>query len=101
MIRNNDYPIIRPSDAVAWSECIRRVWLDNKGELDHEQTEDAFGQLVKDRGLKHEQQVLKLLHEEYDVQVSSHVIFNSNIGLISSSLFINERHNTLQHPHHH
>ena len=73
MIRNNDYPIIRPSDAVAWSECIRRVWLDNKGELDHEQTEDAFDQLVKDRGLKHEQQVLKLLHEEYDVQEATSV----------------------------
>jgi uncharacterized protein len=73
MIRSNIYPIIRPSDAVAWSECIRRVWLDNKGELDHEQTEDAFDQLVKDRGLKHEQQVLKLLHEEYDVQEATSV----------------------------
>ena len=73
MIRSNIYPIIKPSDAVAWSECIRRVWLDNKGELDHEQTEDAFDQLVKDRGLKHEQQVLKLLHEEYDVQEATSV----------------------------
>ena len=73
MIRSNDYPIIKPSDAVAWSECVRRVWLDNKGQLDHEQTEDAFDQLIKDRGLKHEQQVLKILHKEYDVQEATSV----------------------------
>ena len=63
----NNYPIIKPSDAVAWAECARRVWLDNKGQLDHEKTEDAFEQLVLERGMEHERQVLKLLREQYDV----------------------------------
>ncbi len=63
----NHYPIIKPSDAVAWAECARRVWLDNEGQLDYEKTEDAFEQLVLERGMEHESQVLKLLREQYDV----------------------------------
>ena len=67
MTRTNKYPIIKPSDAVAWAECARRVWHDNKGQLDHGKTEDAFEQLVIERGLEHERQVLRLLREQYDV----------------------------------
>ena len=67
MTSTNNYPIIKPSDAVAWSECARRVWLDNKGQLDQGETEDAFEQLVIEQGLEHERQVLKLLREQYDV----------------------------------
>ncbi len=67
MTITNNYPIIKPSDAVAWAECARRVWHDNKGQLDHGKTEDAFEQLVIERGLEHERQVLKLLREQYDV----------------------------------
>ena len=47
MTITNNYPIIKPSDAVSWEQCARRVWLDNKGKLDHAKTEDAFEQLMK------------------------------------------------------
>ena len=49
MTITNNYPIIKPSDAVSWEQCARRVWLDNKGQLDHAKTEDAFEQLVIER----------------------------------------------------
>jgi len=67
MAITSNYPIIKPSDAVAWSECTRRVWLDNKGQFAQAKTEDAFVQLLIERGLKHEQKVLKSLREKYDV----------------------------------
>ena len=67
MTITNNYPIIKPSDAVSWEQCVRRVWLDNKDQLDHAKTEDAFEQFVIERGLEHERQVLKLLREKYDV----------------------------------
>ena len=59
MSETKNYPFIKPSDATAWSKCVRRVWLDNKGQLDCDQTEDPFDQLVKDRGLEHEEKILK------------------------------------------
>ncbi len=51
-------PVIRPSDARAWAECVRRVWLDNAGTVELPDEEDAFVQLVIERGIEHERFVL-------------------------------------------
>jgi uncharacterized protein len=64
---SNNYLFIKPSDAVAWAACLRRVWLDNKGQHEHGKTGDAFEQLVIERGMAHERHVLELLTEQYDV----------------------------------
>ena len=61
-------PLIKPSDAKAWSECARRVWLDNKADFDIEPSEDEFDQLVITLGLVHEQSVLDRLSASFDVQ---------------------------------
>lgn len=46
MMHPPDLPLIKPSDAKSWTLCARRVWLDNKGDLDPQPLEDAFEQLV-------------------------------------------------------
>ena len=64
----NTYPIIRPSDAVAWTECDRRVWLENKTKIAQDQSENAFDKLIKDKGLEHERKILKKLREKHQVR---------------------------------
>lgn len=54
-----DLPLIKPSDAKSWSLCKRRVWLDNKIELDAQPAIDPFEQLIIEKGLAHEQAVLE------------------------------------------
>lgn len=61
MTGNTDIPLIKPSDAKAWSLCARRVWLDNKGGFEQTPIEDEFEKLVIQLGLEHEQAVLQSL----------------------------------------
>jgi len=63
----NNFPTIKPSDAVAWSECFRRVWLDNKDLIDLPKSKDAFDELIIEQGLLHEKQVLSRLSEKHIV----------------------------------
>lgn len=70
----NDAPnsaYIKPSDASSWALCARRVWLDNKGELDVEEAEDAFEALIIELGLEHEQVVLTQLTKEKAVHTAT------------------------------
>lgn len=62
---------IKPSDASSWALCARRVWLDNKGELEVEEAEDAFEALIIELGLAHEQTVLTLLMKEKSVHTAT------------------------------
>lgn len=62
-------PVITPSDAKAWTECVRRAWLDNKGEFE-EVPVDPFDQMVIDMGLAHEKAVFEMLFERYDVHTA-------------------------------
>jgi len=62
---------IKPSDASPWVQCIRRVWLDNKSELDIEPAEDAFAALIIELGLAHEQAVLAELSKQYTVHTAT------------------------------
>ena len=64
-------PLIKPSDAKSWSLCARRVWLDNKGNLDLQPLEDPFEQLVIGLGLSHEQNILKQLSSQAEVQTAT------------------------------
>ena len=64
-------PIIKPSDAVSWVSCARRVWLDNRGDFEGEPSEDQFEQLVIELGLAHEKAVFDRLGEEVDVQTAT------------------------------
>jgi predicted RecB family nuclease len=66
-------PLIKPSDAKSWSLCARRVWLDNKGELKSEPTEDEFEQLIIELGLEHERAVLNKLTTTYEVKTASSI----------------------------
>ncbi|MDA0775477.1 MAG: TM0106 family RecB-like putative nuclease [Proteobacteria bacterium] len=68
MSNSNIYPIIKPSDAVAWTECDRRVWLENKGSIIQDQNENAFDKLIQDKGMDHEHKILKMLQEKYQVR---------------------------------
>jgi len=61
---------IKPSDAVSWVSCARRVWLDNSGDFDLEPTEDEFEQLVTELGLVHEKAVLDKLSEVLEVHTA-------------------------------
>lgn len=63
--------LIKPSDAKSWSLCARRVWLDNKADLELAPVEDAFEQLVIDLGLAHEQTVLQNLSGTFDVHTAT------------------------------
>ena len=67
MDRIQTYPTIKPSDAVAWTECVRRVWLENKGSTTEAKTENDFEKLIQDKGLEHEQKILETLQEKYQV----------------------------------
>ena len=62
---------IKPSDASSWALCARRVWLDNKGELEVEEAEDAFEDLIIELGLAHEQAVLAQLMKEKSVHTAT------------------------------
>lgn len=62
---------IKPSDASSWALCARRVWLDNKGELEVEESEDAFEALIIELGLAHEQEVLAQLMKEMSVHTAT------------------------------
>lgn len=64
-------PIVRPSDAVSWASCIRRVWLDNLGDFEEAPVEDEFEQLVIELGLAHEQAVLDKLSETLTIHTAT------------------------------
>ncbi len=64
-------PLIKPSDAISWTLCTRRVWLDNKAKFELAPMEDAFEQLVIDLGLAHEQNVLQRLSDTLAVHTAS------------------------------
>ena len=64
-------PLIKPSDARSWALCNRRVWLDNKGELELTPVEDEFEQLIIDLGLAHEQAILENLANKLEVRTAS------------------------------
>ncbi len=63
--------LIKPSDAKSWSLCARRVWLDNKGDLDLQIEEDAFEQLIIELGKAHEQTVLQQLSATHEVHTAA------------------------------
>ena len=67
-----DNPLIKPSDARSWTLCARRVWLDNRGEVEEVPLE-AFDQMVVDLGLEHEQAVLEELRSGHDVHEAASV----------------------------
>ncbi len=62
---------MKPSDASSWALCARRVWLDNKGELEVEEAEDAFEALIIELGLAHEQAILNQLMKEKSVHTAT------------------------------
>lgn len=64
-------PIIKPSDAVSWASCARRVWLDNLGNFEETPVEDEFEQLVIELGLAHEKTVLDGLSETLTVHTAT------------------------------
>ena len=66
-----DRLLIKPSDVNSWSLCARRVWLDNKGDFDHQTIDDPFEQLVIELGLAHEQAVLERLSGDMEVHTAS------------------------------
>jgi len=64
-------PVIKPSDAKAWADCKRRVWLDNKAKLTIFPSQDQFEQLIIDLGLEHENTVLDALSAKTTVKTAS------------------------------
>jgi len=68
---SNAHPVIKPSDAKAWSDCKRRVWLDNKATLTIVPSQDPFEQLIIDLGLEHEKSLLDALAAKNTVKTAS------------------------------
>ncbi len=64
-------PLIKPSDARSWSLCARRVWLDNKGNLDLSPVTDEFEQLIKQLGHEQEDAVFQHLASTIDVHTAT------------------------------
>lgn len=68
---SQDLPVIKPSDAKAWIDCKRRVWLDNKATLTIIPSDDHFEQLIINLGLEHEKTVLDALSAKATVETAS------------------------------
>ena len=64
-------PTIKPSDAVSWASCARRVWLDNLGNFEETPVEEEFEQLIIELGLAHEKTVLDSLSETLTVHTAT------------------------------
>lgn len=71
MTANPNPPVIRPSDAVSWDFCRRRVWLDNKRDFEIESSNDEFQQLIIALGVRHEQDVLDRLGETLKIYTAT------------------------------
>lgn len=65
--------MIKPSDAVSWISCTRRVWLDNRNTFSFIPIKDEFGQLLIQFGLDHEKAVLDKLRIKFDVYTATSV----------------------------
>lgn len=65
--------MIRASDAVAWTSCLRRAWLDHASERKPDIPADEFDQLVIDLGLEHERVILKELQSTQEVVTATSV----------------------------
>ena len=50
---------------------MRRVWLDNKADLDLTPVEDEFTQLIINLGLAHEQSILEILTDTLKVHTAT------------------------------
>ena len=66
-----DLSFIRPSDAKSWAECKRRVWLDNRADLDTQPIDDPFEKLIIELGVAHEQTLLQELASKTDVHTAT------------------------------
>ncbi len=94
---------IKPSEAKAWKECARRVWLDNKADITLEPSEDAFEQMVIDLGLAHEQAVLDRLSEELDVHTANspehtRKLMNDGVDAIYQAQLVDETNDFIGYP---
>ena len=95
MDRIQTYPTIKPSDAVAWTECVRRVWLENRGSITEAKTENDFEKLIQDKGLEHEQKILETLQEKYQVHEATSfentkMLMNDGVDVIYQPRFKND-----------
>ena len=70
---DSHYPIVRPSDAVSWVSCVRRVWLDNNLSEGPEDELAGFDQLVAQLGEIHEQSILAELTTRHQVETAQSV----------------------------
>lgn len=71
MKSNTNAPLIKPSDAKAWSLCARRVWLDHKGDFELSPSANEFEQLIIELGVAHEQSVLHRLSRTLTVHTAT------------------------------
>lgn len=71
MKSDRNAPLIKPSDAKAWSLCARRVWLDHNGDFELSPSANAFEQLIIELGVAHEQSVLHRLSRTMTVHTAT------------------------------
>jgi predicted RecB family nuclease len=71
MVSNMDAELIKPSDAKSWTLCARRVWLDNKSDIEVPPVTDEFDLLVIKLGLDHEQAVFQSLSETSTIHTAT------------------------------
>lgn len=71
MLSRPAHYIVKPSDAVSWASCIRRVWLDHLGDFEEAPIEYEFEQLVIELGLAHEQAVLDKLSKTLTIHTAT------------------------------
>ncbi len=64
-VNKSSRSLIKPSDAISWTLCARRAWLEKYQPIEYEI--DAFNQLLIDAGLKHEATILAKLEKQYFV----------------------------------
>lgn len=95
-------PIVKPSDARAWAECARRVWLDNRGDFE-EGPVDEFDQLVIKLGLAHEQAVRGRLSSEFAVHEAESVadtarLMEEGVDIIYQAQLFDEENGFIGYP---
>lgn len=61
--------LFNASDAISWASCRRRAWLDHNVPPDYTEVVDPFDELVQEKGLIHERDVLATLGN-YETAVS-------------------------------
>lgn len=86
---------IIPSDAKSWSLCVRRIWYDKFPPKNTEIKIEPFDQLIIEKGLEHEKNILAKLSQNRSVKTAestehTQLLMDEGIDVIYQAQFYDE-----------